>query len=430
MRNTRPDIDDGFAANGLRIDAARLRADIEALARIGLNAGGGLTRYSFSPAYEQARAWLKGRMSEAGMRVRDDAAGNTIARIGPAEGPCVMAGSHIDTVPDGGPLDGALGVLAALEVARVIGEAHLQPPLAFECVAFIEEEGRYLGRMGSKAMTGELDPASVESAVDPRGGKLTEAMRSAGFDPMAIRQARRPPSDLAVYVELHIEQGPVLEQVGAPIGIVEALVGIDHTRVVFCGEADHAGTTPMHARKDAFTGAAEYACLARQLALDESTNGQARLTFGVVDLKPQVANVIPYEAMLLQDIRDASDTLIERLVARTRELAESVAAKHGLGMRHEPLSRTQAAIMSKRVGKVIREAAAGLGLRSHNMVSGAAHDAQVLARVVPAGMIFVPSAGGRSHRPDEWTDWNHLEQGANVLLQTVLRLLGEQTPAS
>ncbi|MDX1488107.1 MAG: Zn-dependent hydrolase [Acidiferrobacterales bacterium] len=409
--------------SGLRINMARLRDDIEALSRIGRTTDGALARYAFSPGYEKARAWLKARMREAGMRVRDDAAGNTIGRIGPEGAPCVMAGSHIDTVPDGGPLDGALGVLAALEIARVIRDADMELPLAFECVAFIEEEGRFLGRMGSKALVGMLDQGSVEKAVDPSGYRLTEAMRAAGFDPSTITRARRTADEICAYVELHIEQGPVLDQLGVPIGIVEAIVATSHARVVFEGEPDHVGTAPMDLRKDAFTGAAEYACLARQLVLDEGTKGQGRITFGVVDLKPQVANIVPYQVVLLQDIRDISDSCVARMVAGTKDIAEQVATKHRLTVRYEPLSEDAAAIMSDRVRTPIREAATALNLPTHDMPSGAAHDAQVMARLVPAGMIFVPSAGGRSHRRDEWTDWSHLEQGANALLHTLLRLL-------
>ncbi len=416
--------------NGLRVNAARLRADIELLASIGRTSEGALARYAFSPAYEEARAWLKTRMAHAGMAVRDDAAGNTIGRIGPDGGACVMAGSHIDTVPDGGPLDGALGVLAALEVARVIKEAHIELPFAFECVAFIEEEGRFLGRMGSKAMAGVLRQASVEDGMDPSGYRLTEAMRTAGFDPSAATQARRPADDISAYVELHIEQGPVLEQLGVPIGVVEAIVATSHTRITFEGEPDHAGTAPMDLRKDAFTGAAEYACRARELVLKEGTKGQGRLTFGVVDLKPQVANIVPYQVQLLQDIRDVSDAAVAKMVGGTRAIAEDVASKHRLTVRHEHVSGDTAAIMSEHVRAAIHEVAATLGLPTHDMPSGAAHDAQIMARLVPAGMIFVPSAGGRSHRRDERTDWAHLEQGANVFLHTVLRLLADGTVQS
>lgn len=406
-----------------RVDLARLKADIEALSRIGRSAEGALTRHAFSPDYEAARAWLKARMEEAGITPRDDAAGNTIGRLGPASGPCVMAGSHIDTVPDGGPLDGALGVLSALEVARVLAESGLALPRAFECVAFVEEEGRYSDCMGSKAMTGQIEAEEVAAARDPDDNSLADAMRVAGFDPGEIRAARRLDGEVAAYLELHIEQGPVLESTGLPIGVVQAIVGINHTNVTFHGEPDHAGTTPMDLRKDAFTGAAEYAYRARRMVLEEGTKGRARITFGVVDLLPQATNIVPYRVRLTQEIRDVSDVVIGTLVANGEAIAREVAAAHGLIVDYEWLSANKTALMADEVQAVIRDATAGLGLASHDMPSGAGHDAQVLARVAPAGMIFVPSEGGRSHRRDEWTDWPLLENGANVLLQSALRLI-------
>jgi len=407
----------------LRVDPTRLRADIEALSRIGRSAEGALTRHAFSADYEAARAWLKARMEAAGITPRDDAAGNTIGRVGPASGSCVMAGSHIDTVPDGGPLDGALGVLSALEVARVLAEPGLALPRAFECVAFVEEEGRYSDCMGSKALTGQIEVGEVEAARDPDGNCLADAMGAAGFDPGALGAARRPDGDVAAYLELHIEQGPVLETMGLPIGVVQAIVGINHTSVTFHGEPDHAGTTPMDLRKDAFTGAAEYASRARQMVLEEGTERRARITFGIVDLLPQAANIVPYQVHLTQEIRDISDAVIAKLVANGEVIAREVAAAHRLDVDYDWLSSNKAARMSEEVQAIIRDAAAGLGLVSHDMPSGAGHDAQVLANVAPAGMIFVPSEGGRSHRRDEWTDWPLLENGANVLLQSALRLI-------
>ncbi len=407
----------------LRVDPARLRADIVALSRIGRSAEGVLTRHAFSADYEAARDWLKARMEAAGIAARDDTTGNTIGRVGPASGPCVMAGSHIDTVPDGGPLDGALGVLSALEVARVLSESGSALPRAFECVAFVEEEGRYSDCLGSKAMTGQIEDEEVAAARDPDGNSLADAMGAAGFDPGGIGAARRPGGDVAAYLELHIEQGPVLESMGLPIGVVHAIVGIDHTSVIFRGEPDHAGTTPMDLRKDAFTGAAEYAYRTRQMVLEEGTEGRARITFGVVELQPQATNIVPYRVRLIQEIRDTSDDVIAKLVAGGESIAGEVAAAHRLSVDYEWLSSNKAAHMSEAVQAVIRDAAASLGLASHDMPSGAGHDAQVLANVAPAGMIFVPSEGGRSHRRDEWTDWPLLENGANVLLQSALRLI-------
>ncbi len=407
----------------LKIDLARLREDIEALARIGRVGTGGLMRAAFSPAFDEARAWLAGRMTAAGLDVRTDAAGNVIGRLG-SGARCVVSGSHIDAVPDGGPLDGAYGVLAALECARVIAGAGagLEFERAFEAVAFADEEGHFIGCLGSRAMTGELTAEAVLAAEDFSGITLAEAMRASGLDPERVGEAARPADEIAAYVELHIEQGPVLEHRGVPIGVVEAIVGLVHTDLCFLGEADHAGTTPMDLRKDAFMGAAAYAIRARELVLAEGSP-HARLTFGIVETKPQSANIVPYEARLRQEVRDVAPEALERLLRGTGELAQEVAAEHGLGLTVDEIFRNEPADMAPEIRAAIRAAAADLGLASLDMPSGAGHDAQLFAPKVPTGMIFVPSRGGRSHRPDEWTDWPALEQGANVLLQTVLGLL-------
>jgi N-carbamoyl-L-amino-acid hydrolase len=407
----------------LRIDLARLRGDIEELARIGRADSGGLMRAAFSPAFEEARAWLTKRMADTGLEVRGDAAGNVIGRLGTGS-QSVLSGSHIDAVPDGGPLDGALGVLAALECARAIAEAGLDLPRAFEAIAFADEEGRFIGCLGSRAMTGGLSADDVGAAADFEGNSLADALRSVGLDPERVGEAARPADEIAAYVELHIEQGPVLEHAGIPIGVVEAIVGLVQDDLCFQGEPDHAGTTPMDLRKDAFMGAAIYAGRARELVLAEGSE-HARLTFGIVETKPQAANIVPYEARLRQEIRDVSPEVLDRLVNGTRSLAEEVAAEHRLDFSAEGVFRNEPARMAPEIQDVIRQASAGLGLSFQDMPSGAGHDAQLFAPLVPTGMIFVPSKGGRSHRPDEWTDWPALENGANVLLHTLVRLLRE-----
>lgn len=407
--------------SGPRIDPGRLRADIEALAAIGRADSGGLRRAAFSAPYEEARAWLLGRMEEAGLAARSDAAGNVIGRLG--EGPrSVLSGSHIDTVPDGGPLDGAFGVLAALECARTIAAAGLAPGRALEVAAFADEEGRFIGCLGSRAMAGALAVDEVRAAADFDGNALGEAMRAAGFDPDRIGEAARSRDEIEAYVELHIEQGPVLEHKAIPIGVVEAIVGQAQFDLRFLGEADHAGTTPMELRKDAFMGAAVYAARAREFVLAEGSE-HARLTFGIVESKPQSANIVPFEARMRQELRDVEAATLERLLAGTRALAAAVAAEFRLGLEIEPVFHNRPAAMSARVQGAVRDACRALGLASHDMPSGAGHDAQVMATIADAGMIFVPSRGGRSHRPDEWTDWPALEAGANVLLYTLLGLL-------
>jgi N-carbamoyl-L-amino-acid hydrolase len=404
----------------LRVNLERLRGDIEALAEIGRASSGGLYRSVFSPAFEAARNWLRHRMTDAGLAAKSDAAGNLIGRLG-GPGAAVMAGSHIDTVPDGGPLDGALGVLAGLECLRVIAEAGAPLDHALEVAAFADEEGHYIGCLGSRAMAGLLSADEVDEARDFGGHALAEAMRDVGLDPARVTEARRPEQEIAAYVELHIEQGPVLEAREIPIGVVDAIVGIVQRDLRFIGEPDHAGTTPMDLRKDAFMGAAEFAARARELVLGMGSE-HARLTFGIVEAKPQVANIVPYETRLRQELRDVTAERLEALASETEILAAGIAERYGLGLEVEEVFRTAPERMSPRVQGRIAEACEGLGLERLVMPSGASHDAQILARVTDAGMIFVPSKGGRSHRPDEWTEWPALEHGANVLLHTLLRL--------
>jgi N-carbamoyl-L-amino-acid hydrolase len=271
-------------------------------------------------------------------------------------------------------------------------------------------------------MTGGLNVEAVRAAEDFEGNPLAEAMAAAGLDPERVVEAARPADEIAAYVELHIEQGPVLEHRGVAIGVVEAIVGLVHTDLCFQGEADHAGTTPMDLRKDAFMGAAAYAVRARELVLAQGSP-HARLTFGIVETKPQAANIVPHEARLRQEVRDVAPDVLEGLLRGTAELAREAAAKHGLGLTVDEVFRNEPAAMAPEVREAIRAAAADLGLAFLDMPSGAGHDAMMFAPLVPTGMIFVPSRGGRSHRPDEWTDWPELEQGANVLLQTVLGLM-------
>jgi N-carbamoyl-L-amino-acid hydrolase len=405
---------------GLRIDLGRLRRDIEALAAIGRDPTGGISRPAWSPAHEEARGWLVAQLRDAGLAARVDPAGNIFGRLGEGT-PVVMTGSHIDTVPRGGPLDGALGVLAGLECLRTIAASGVRPSRALEVAAFTDEEGRFYGFFGSRAMTGSLDRRLAERLSDPVGLALPEAMRRAGFDLARAPEARRDPHEIAAYVELHIEQGPWLEAADLPIGVVEGIVGIRRFRLTFVGQPDHAGTTPMDRRKDAFLTAAEYATKSRELVV-RGGEGRAVTTIGVVDVRPGVPNIVPERAALLQELRDSEPTVLERLASRTLQAARRVARRRGLVLETEHLMRADPVRMSTRIQTVIESAAASLGLPTRRMPSGAGHDAQVLAAVTDAGMIFVPSQGGRSHRPDEWTDWPALERGANVLLGTHQRL--------
>ena len=412
-----------LAVMALSISLPRLRSHIETLSRFGRNPDGrGITRSCWSPAHEQARAWLLERMKDAGLAARVDTAGNTFGRLG-GDGPTVMTGSHIDTVPQGGPLDGALGVLAGLECLQTIHESGIATRRPLTVTAWSDEEGRYASLFGSRAFTGKLDPRQIPAMSSADGERLVDAMARAGFDAREAPKAKCDPRALSSYVELHIEQGPHLEAARIPIGVVEGIVGIRRQRLVFIGEPDHAGTTPMARRKDAFLGAADYALRAREHVVKKGS-GRSVTNFGRIELEPGVSNIVPARALLLQEIRELDARVLARIHRECLALAREVARRRGLTVEVTSLSRTEPARCAPRVLAAVERASRALRLRTRQMPSGAGHDAQNLASITDAGMIFIPSKGGRSHRPDETSDWKAIERGANVLLHTLLELAG------
>ncbi|MBI3329703.1 MAG: Zn-dependent hydrolase [Nitrospinae bacterium] len=406
----------------IRINLPRLRKDLEELGQIGRTPEGGVWRSSFSEADMLARHWYLQRIQEAGLQQWVDPAGNIYARVGEG-GPAVLAGSHLDSVPNGGRFDGALGVMAAFECLRTLKEHGVRTQLPIEAVAFTDEEGRFGGFVGSSAVAGRFPPEEVARRKDLRGVSLAEGMRNVGLDPNKIQEARRDPKDLRAYIELHIEQGPVLESLGTPIGVVQGIVAGSRTWVTFRGRADHAGTTPMSMRKDAFLGAAEFGLHVREMVLSEGS-GTSVATVGALELKPGATNIVPESAFLTLDMRDISWEVLQRLLERAHALAQEVAERWGLEVSVERMRLSEPAQMAPALQAVIEQAAQELGLKTHWMNSGAGHDAQVMAKVTQAGMIFVPSRHGRSHSPAEFTAWEQIGNGANVLLHTLLRLAG------
>jgi beta-ureidopropionase / N-carbamoyl-L-amino-acid hydrolase len=403
------------------VSLVRLRGNLETLARFGQQPDRqGITRVCWSPAYEEARAWLLERMRAAGLATSVDPAGNTFGALGRGA-PAVLTGSHIDTVPNGGPLDGALGVLAGLECLQAVHESGQRTRLPMSVVAWSDEEGRYGTLFGSRAYAGKLDPKQISSMRAVDGDRLVDAMARAGFDAGRAPRARGRPGDLAAYVELHIEQGPHLEASRIPIGVVEGIVGIRRRRLVFVGQADHAGTTPMDRRRDAFLGACEYALAAREVVIARGS-GRSVTNFGRIELSPGVSNIVPARAELLQEMRELDARVLARLDRQCQALAFAVARRRKLRVSIERIAETAPATCAPRVRRAVIDACRDLKLRFREMPSAAGHDAQNLAAVTDAGMIFIPSRGGRSHRPDEWSDWKAIERGANVLLHTLLRL--------
>ncbi|MGH1359313.1 MAG: Zn-dependent hydrolase [Burkholderiaceae bacterium] len=408
----------------LSINAARLRALLDGVNAHGLNpATGGCNRPSFSAADMAARHWLAEQMRADGLTVRLDAAGNVIGRFGPEQGPCIMSGSHLDTVPEGGAFDGLLGVCAALESVRAMQDAGLVPARAIEVVATAEEEGRYGGMLGSQTIAGQIPAGWLAGAVSASGELLTDAMRAQGLDPTKLAASARRADEVTAFVELHIEQGPVLEAEGIPIGLVEGISGISSLAVRFMGKANHSGTTPMHLRADAFAGLAQVA-VAIDAIIEQFGGPQSRITIGQVNLQPNFAHTIPGQADFTVIIRDSTEASLHQLRDAIADTVRSAAAAHRLDATIEEQSWLAPIELDQSLRQVVQQQATALGLATMPMPSGAGHDAQTMQSLCPSALIFVPSRDGVSHSPREWTDWRYLEQGANLLLATLRQLSG------
>jgi len=407
----------------LRVDIERLKADVLALGEIGRDPEDrGVYRMAFTDADMRGRRWLMGRMTDAGIPASMDGAGNVHARIGPADGPAVMIGSHTDTVPRAGMLDGALGVLCGLECLRVMNEAGVVPGRGIELVSFSDEEGRFGGMLGSEAMCGFLTPESLH-LTGQDGVLLADEMRARGMDPLGLLDARRPARDIDAYFELHIEQGPVLARAGVPVGVVDEITGLFKWAVRLRGEANHAGTTPMDMRRDAFQGLAEFASGVEGL-LARAGGPRSRATIGRAEILPGAANTVPGEVLFTLDVRDTDPATLDALALAAREDLAAIARRRGLMLDLDVQSEIAPEACDPDLVATVAAAAGEVGAPSLVMPSGAAHDAQIVARIAPVAMIFVPSRDGQSHAPSEWTDWGDIEMGANVLLRAVMRRAG------
>jgi N-carbamoyl-L-amino-acid hydrolase len=416
----------------LRIDEARFRADLEALAEIGSTGDGGVHRPALGEAHLAARAWLRERVAAAGLELQVDGAGNHFARLacGPEGAPSLLLGSHLDSVPRGGRFDGALGVVAALEVLRVVREAGLSLPVHLEAVDFTDEEGTLVGLLGSSALAGTLH---AEHLRDPRGGReaLEAGLERAGLTEAGLLASSRrdlpsrgDTATLVGYLEMHIEQGRRLVDAAADMGIVTAIVGIGSYRLVFLGRADHAGTTPMKARRDAGLGASAFVLAVRERVLRDFPGCVANV--GEMRFVPGAFNIVPARAEVALEYRAPRAGEMERLGAALIAEAHAAADRYALGLEVEWLDQHDPAPMDERAQAALVAAADALGLAHIPLTSGAGHDAQSLAGLCPTGMVFVPSVDGASHSPREFTRWEDCVNGANVLLQAALRMAYEE----
>jgi len=338
-----------------------------------------------------------------------------------------MTGSHLDSVPAGGMFDGALGALAGLECLRVIAESGLSPQFALEVVGTAEEEGRFGGMLGAEAMAGALDPQWLETARDGDGVALTDAMAEAGFDWRRAGEAARAPGSVRVFLELHVEQGPVLERRGLPLGIVNSISGCFNWQVRLDGEADHAGTTPMELRRDAGVGAAAFIASIDDI-IAEAGGPDSRVTVGQLALMPNFPHTVPGRADFTIIGRDPDPAVMDALEAAIRARLERISTDRNLVPEINPVSRIEPAACSPAVSAELHRLAERRGHDAVPMSCGAGHDAQTMSALCETGLIFVPSRSGISHSPQEWTDWADIEAGANLLLDALCHYAGMAKP--
>lgn len=402
----------------------RIQRDIEELAKCNATPGQGTTRFSLTQEDRAARQYLREEMGKCGLEVFEDAAGNLVGR---REGelpdaPVVIIGSHFDSVKQGGNFDGPAGVIVALETARVLFEKGIKTMYPIEVVAMIEEEGGRFGAglYGSRAMMGQVGISHLVACKDQAGISMYDALRTFGFNPDNIGNAARDPKKVKAFLELHIEQGPILETEGFEIGIVNRVVGIHQFKVAVKGLQGHAGTTPMTMRADALDVASKVISKVGDLAKQVGEGTVA--TVGWVAAKPGGYNIIPGEAAFSVDIRSGNANLVDFIGQEIEKLLAEFTANTDVTYEITNLMKVTPVEMA--TGIVAKEIAVceKLGLKSKLMSSGAGHDAMVMAGMTEVGLLFVPSVGGRSHCPEEWTHYADLQKGAEVYLHTVLEL--------
>ena len=401
-----------------RVNGVRLNESLSALAEFGKTAYGGVTRLAYGEADRAAREYAMGLMRAAKLEVTIDAAGNIIGRRAGRDAalPPILFGSHIDSVPDGGRYDGNVGSMGAIEVAQTLADNNVVTRHPLEVVIFQNEEG---GLIGSRGMIGALTERELD-LVSRSGKTIREGIAFIGGNPGELARARRKPGEVAAYLELHIEQGAVLDTEKIDIGVVEGIVGINWWDVTVQGFANHAGTTPMDRRRDALLAAARFIEAVNRVVT--SVPGRQVGTVGRIQALPGAPNVIPGTVVLSLELRDLDAAKIAMLYERIRAEARRIGDASGTAFDFKEINVNEPAPTDRRLRGMIADAARELGLTTKAMPSGAGHDAQDMARIGPAGMIFVPSVGGISHSPRELSRAEDITNGANVLLGAVLKV--------
>ncbi len=411
--------------SNLPLDADRLWADVMDLAEI-TDPARPYTRRSFTALFLEGRQWLSQRFAEAGLTTRIDTAGNLIGRLegrNPALG-VIAVGSHSDTVPSGGRFDGIAGVATGLEVVRALRDSGVPLEHTIEVIDFLAEEPSEYGLscVGSRGMTGSLD-GNMLALTEPAGETLRDALGRVGGDPDRLELAKR--DDIRAFLELHIEQGIVLESQSLDVGVVTSIVGIRRIEVIFQGEADHAGTTPMALRHDALVAAAATVSSVRRVAEQLAAEGSDYFvaTVGILSVDPSASNIVPGRCRLVIDARTTQPTLTQRFVEIIdRESLAHAAAAGVTRAAFATLSDGPPVACDPGLRAALRDGARALGLSETDLPSGAGHDAAFMSRICPSAMIFVPCRAGKSHAPEEWAEREAIAAGAAAILQAVKAL--------
>lgn len=402
----------------------RIQRHLEQLAEYTSTPGQGTTRMSYSEQDRQARNYLKQQMHQLGLQVREDSIGNIYGRLDGTEPdlPTVIIGSHFDSVPHGGAFDGPAGIVCGLEVIARLCEQQLQPRYPIDVIALVEEEGTSFGRglMASSVITGLIGTKELYQLKDRQGISAAQRMSEAGFNADKAEQAVISSSQVKAFLELHIEQGPILEQAQEDVGIVDTIVGIAQLEVKLNGKAGHAGTTPMNMRSDALVCASHIIGQIPAIAIAAGDGTVA--TVGRLNVLPNGANVIPSEVIFSVDIRSKNDSALRKTIEHIIELVEH--ESHKSAMQSDVMQPLYVAptALSKNIHQLMSQHAAQQGLKYRAMVSGAGHDTMIFAGITQTGLIFVPSRNGLSHHPDEWTDYEQIVRGVDVMFATVRSL--------
>lgn len=396
----------------------RIKAHFDVMRKFTATPNAGMTRLSYSPEDIKTRNYIKAKMEEYGLRVWEDGLGNIFGKLAGTipDAPSVLVGSHFDSVPNGGIFDGVAGVVAGLEVAALFQEQNIQPAYPLEVIAMVEEEGTRFGSglMGSRGIHGILDKEDFQKMRDKEGISVVEAMKQAGLDPS--QPVHRHPKTMKAFLELHIEQGPVLEKEKISLGIVDKIVGMCQLEVTVKGKAGHAGTTPMDMRQDALVVAAKIVAQLPDLVKNEEKG--TVITTGQLNVYPNGANVIPEKVVFTIDLRSGDEETMERVLETVEKFIQAE-EKAGINIDIEQKLWVPPKKLNEQIHHLLQKSAEKLGITYMTMPSGAGHDAMIFSDFTDTGLIFIPSKNGISHHPDEWSEFEDIARGIDVLFEAV-----------